>query len=58
MKKLIWFTVLMTLGQGFMIWPQILSDNSNNGVIVIGILFIIAFLIHFFIEYKKLNKLK
>ena len=58
MKKLIWFTVIMCLSQGLMILSQLLSDNSNNWIIVIGILLITGILIYFFVEYKKLNKLK
>jgi hypothetical protein len=58
MKKLIWFTVLMTLSQGFMILSQFLSNKGNNWIVVIGVLIIIGIIYNFFIEYKKLNNLK
>lgn len=58
MKKLIWFTIIMCLSQGLMILSQTQSENGNNWIIMVGVLIIIAILIHFFVEYKKLNKLK
>lgn len=58
MKKLIWFTVIMSLSQGLMILSQLLSDKGNNWILMFAVLLIIAILIHFFVEYNKLNKLK
>ena len=58
MKKLIWFTVIMCLSQGLMILSQLLSDKGNNWTLMFAVLLIIAILIHFFVEYNKLNKLK
>ncbi len=58
MKKLVWFTVLMITSQLFMIISQFLSDKGNNWIVIIGSLIIVALIINFFLEYKKLNKLK
>lgn len=58
MKKLIWFTVIMSLSQGLMILSQLLSDKGNNWILMFAVLLIIVILIHFFVEYNKLNKLK
>ncbi|MCF8274512.1 MAG: hypothetical protein K9I95_11840 [Flavobacteriaceae bacterium] len=58
MKKLIWFTILMTLSQGFMILSQCLSDKGNIWIVAIGVVIIIGIMINFLLEYKKLNKLK
>ena len=58
MKKLVWFTVLMVTSQLFMIIFQFLSDKGNKWIVIIGSLIIVALIINFFVEYKKLNKLK
>jgi hypothetical protein len=58
MKKLIWFTILMTLSQGFMILSQFLSVKGNIWIVSIGVVIILGIMINFLLEYKKLNKLK
>jgi uncharacterized membrane protein len=58
MKKLIWFTILMTISQGFMILSQFLSDKGKRWTVMVGALIIVAVLVNFVVEYKKLNKLK
>ena len=58
MKKLVWFTVLNILSLGLMIFSQLAPNKGFNWIIAVGILLILATVIHFFVEYKKLNKLK
>lgn len=58
MRKLVMFTVLMITSQLFIVASQYLSEKGKPWIIVISSLIIIALIIHFFIEYKKLNKLK
>lgn len=41
-----------------MLFSQLASGKGFNWLVIVGILLIIATIIHFLVEYKKLNKLK
>jgi fatty acid desaturase len=58
MKKLIWFTVLMTLSMILLILGRLLSGKGFDWLTIIPTLILGAIIIHFFVEYKKLNNLK
>lgn len=60
MKRLIWFTIINITAMLFLIASRIDSVNDTVDLILIGIaiLLIIANLIRFFVERKKLNKFK
>ena len=59
MKKLIWFTILNCLSMGLLILSRFDSDKEGfDWYIAIPIVLIILTVIHFFVERKKLNKLK
>ncbi|WP_323787387.1 hypothetical protein [Psychroserpens sp.] len=60
MKKLIWFTLLNTSAMGLLIVSRVGSEKDNMDWVLIAIAFLLILvnLIHFFVERKKLNKLK
>ena len=59
MKKLIWFTILNTTSMVLLIASRFASESKGfDWFIFIPSILIVLTLIHFFIERKKLNKLK
>lgn len=58
MKKLIWFTVLLSLSMIFLIASRLISGNGFDWLALFPMIMLVAIIIRFFIEYKKLNKLK
>ena len=59
MKKLIWFTVLNTTAMVLLIVSRFDSKNLGfDWLIFIPAVLIVLTLVHFFVERKKLNKLK
>ena len=59
MKKLIWFTILNTSSMVLLIMSRLTFEAVGfDWLIFIPAILILMTLIHFFVERKKLNKLK
>jgi hypothetical protein len=59
LKKLIWFTILNTSSMVLLIMSRLTFESVGfDWLIFIPAILILMTLIHFFVERKKLNKLK
>jgi hypothetical protein len=58
MKKLIRFTILLSLSMIFLISSRLITRNGFDWLALFPMIMLVAIIVRFFIEYKKLNKLK